>query len=136
MPRQKVMVPTDKRPRLPVKGAPGGRPSWRFGHCDHNGPWAWNWDGFHDHFDKLMAMEAKNWTEFTHSGSVGAKRIRLDNLGGDAQTRLFRLDFDDADALWELRVGGKPRLWGVRSENCFHFLWWDPEHTVSPSRRR
>jgi hypothetical protein len=136
LPRQKVSVPTDKRPRLPIKGAPDGRPTWRFGHRDEAGPWGWTWDGFHDHFDKLMDMEAKNWPEFTHTGTVGAKRIPLDHLCDQVQTRLLRLQFDDADALWELRVGGKPRLWGVRIENCFHFLWWDPQHTVSRSRRR
>ncbi len=74
--------------------------------------------------------------DFTHSGSVGAKRIPLHDLDRKAQARLERIQFDDADALWELGVGGQPRLWDVRDGNCFRFPWWDPIHSVCPSLRR
>ena len=82
-----------------------------------------------------MDMESKDWIAFAHDGSVGAKRIPLDHLKDEATKRLNKLQFDDAEALWELRVGGKPRFWGVRLGSCFHFLWWDPEHKVCPTKK-
>lgn len=36
-----------------------------------------------------------------------------------------------------LRLGGKQRVWGgVRQGHVFFPIWWDPEHTVCPRRRR
>ncbi len=87
------------------------------------------------HLQKLIDFESKPWAEFTTSGTIGAKRIPLADLGSDAQKRLRKIEYDDADALWELRVGGKPRFWGVRIGNCLYFVWWDPEHHVCPVKR-
>jgi hypothetical protein len=136
-PRTKVAIPTGKQPRLPAREVPDDRPSWRFADCDNDGEWAWDWQAFLNHFDTLMAMEGTAWGQLGKTGTIGsAKHIPLANLCRDAQTRLERLGLDDADALWELRLGGKPRLWGRRLGHCLHFLWWDPEHTVCPSTKR
>ena len=48
-------------------------------------------------------------------------------------TRLRELQQDDSDGLYELRFGGKERVWGIRRDDRFCILWWDPEHMVCPS---
>jgi hypothetical protein len=137
VPKQAVPTSGEKRPRL-LRQTTGtdDRPAWRFAHCDHDGPFPWSWDAFIRHFEKLMDMEAKPWPQFTLDGSIGAKRIPLENLPDTTTARLRRLKLDDADALWELRMGNKPRFWGVRIRNCFHFLWWDPSMLCAPANVR
>lgn len=137
-PEMGVQLRGGKRPAIAALGeASGRRPVWRFGLIDHNGPYPWDWDAFVTHFPKLMDLEGKPWDEFVRDGTVGAKSIPL--AGGSykraALNRLERLKLDDVDALWELRMGGAPRFWGIRDLQCFHFLWWDPEHKVCPSKR-
>lgn len=137
-PAQAFPVEREKRPRLAVsRDDHDQRPVWRFGHMDHDGPFAWDWAAFHHHLGTLVELERRRWDDFTGSGSIGAKRIALSDgsLSREALRRLERIKFDDADALWEIRVGGKPRFWGVRLGSCFHFLWWDPDHLVCPTKR-
>lgn len=124
------------RPRAPAGDSHEHRPAWRFSHCDGDGPWPWNWDSVLVHFDKLVQLEGRTWPDITGKGAIGAKRIPLANLCKAAQRRLEQVLVDDTDALWELGLGGKPRLWGLRVGSCFHFLWWDPEHEVCPSAKK
>lgn len=132
-----AVVPTsrEKRPKVPHQQDLGEHMSWRFGSCDDSGPFEWLWGALETHLDKLEHFESQPWSRSETSGTVGAKRIGLASLSKDAQKRLRKLELDDADALWELRVAGKPRFWGFRSGHCFHFLWWDPDHQVCPSKR-
>lgn len=109
--------------------------SYRFGMCDDGGDWPWSWDAIASHLSKLTDFETKTWPEITTTGTVGAKRIPTANLDTPAQARLRKIKRDDTDALWELRMGGKLRFWGQRHGSCMCFIWWDPDHTVCPSRR-
>jgi hypothetical protein len=43
------------------------------------------------------------------------------------------LRHDDFDELWRFRFDGLHRLWGLRLDDWFYALWWDPEHKVCPS---
>lgn len=128
-----------RRPRE----APDGRsledgcPTWRFGLCDRGGDWAWDDEAFYGHLATIRAIEAKTWAASSGSGTVGClKRIPVENVCSEAQARLRRIKLDDFDAVWEIRLGGAPRFWGVRIDQCFHFVWWDPHHTVCPSKKR
>jgi len=51
----------------------------------------------------------------------------------DAQKRLEELKLDDVDQLYSLRLNGRERLWGIRSNDKFSILWWDPEHQICPA---
>lgn len=135
----KASVPTsrEKRPKLPPSSPEEfiKHMSWRFTACDHEGPFAWGWHALETHLEKLKHFESQPWGQSEGTGVIGAKRIPLDSLSNEATKRLRRLQLDDVDALWELRLAGKPRFWGMRHGNCFHFLWWDPDHKVCPSTR-
>ena len=51
----------------------------------------------------------------------------------EAQKRLTDLELDDHGALWEMRLAGEPRVWGLRNGHVFYPVWWDPDHSVCPS---
>ena len=135
VPVQKVEVTRRKEPRVPPRQKQSDMPAWRFGLCDHGGPFKWDWTSLATHLDKLCHFEDNSWGEISGTGTVGAKEIPLDSLGPAALKRLRALEYDDAESLWELRVGGAPRFWGVRTGNCLHFLWWDPKHLVCPTKK-
>lgn len=101
------------------------------------------------HFDR------KDWHDDTHRGdsfnSIGKhlrdfqgltwadiKRkehpIKKDRLVREAQNRLGYLKQDDCDEVWRLQFAGLPRLWGIRHEDIFLVLWWDPQHKICPSQ--
>lgn len=86
--------------------------------------------------EKLCHFEKKTWDESTTSGSVGVKRIALADLPRDATKRLERLKLDDAEALWEFRLQGTQRVWGLRHGDVCYMLWWDPHHSVYPSTKK
>jgi len=55
-----------------------------------------------------------------------------------AQNRLNEIGYGDTGTLYQLDIKGgqrKQRLWGIRQENIFQILWWDPDHTVFVSRK-
>ncbi|CAB4583232.1 MAG: hypothetical protein F2534_16630 [Actinobacteria bacterium] len=130
------LPPRIKAPRLPDVGMAKDRMSWRFSQCDHDGPWQWSWECLSTYIEKLQHFESQPFDQSVGTGTIGAKRIPLDSLCDQAKKRLRKLEHDDADALWELRLGGKPRIWGFRVGNVMHCLWFDPEHEVCPSKLR
>lgn len=135
IPKQAVATSGGKQPKEKPVDEGGDLISWRFRQCDGGGPFAWDWDGFTKHLDKIHHFESKPWPAVEMTGTIGAKRIPLDNLSSDAKKRLKAIGHDDAEALVELRVGGAPRFWGFRVGHCLHFLWWDPEHEVCPTKK-
>jgi len=83
-----------------------------------------------DVLDKLKGFERMSWPEI---GSSGSHFIPLNMIVKEARQRLVELNLDDTDELYSLRVSGKVRLWGLRSNDKFSLLWWDPDHEICPS---
>jgi hypothetical protein len=90
-------------------------------------------DKFRQVHVKLGDYEKMTWGEITGKGN---KRIPVDDICDDAKSRLVELQLDDAEELWELRLSGKERVWGMRIGTVYYLLWWDPNHTVCPSRKK
>ncbi|HUU84608.1 MAG TPA: hypothetical protein VM243_14005 [Phycisphaerae bacterium] len=61
--------------------------------------------------------------------------VQRDKLIREAQKRLVELGQDDIDELWRFRLNAKQRLWGIRVDDMFRALWWDPEHLICPSKK-
>lgn len=103
---------------------------------DLEGPWGWS--NLAVDFAQKLRDKCGNW-ESMHErevfGQGGNKRIPAENMCKEAQKRLVDLELDDHGALWELRLSGAPRVWGLRSGHIFYPIWWDPEHTVCPSNK-
>jgi hypothetical protein len=53
----------------------------------------------------------------------------------EARDRLVELGRDDQDISC-LRLSGPGRLFGFRRGHYFHVLWWDPDHSIYPSRKK
>jgi hypothetical protein len=141
--RKKPVVGADvkavKRPKRAVAGKPLAEDPtviWGLSYVDLIGPWGWS----------KVAVEALDHVlRFMHSleamrpGEVFGprnKRVALGTLCPEARKRLEELELDDLDALWELRVSGRERIWGHRDANVFYPIWWDPRHEVCPSSKR
>jgi hypothetical protein len=104
---------------------------------DEGGPWGWS--GIAAEHLKRVVAKSKGWESMTIGELLrvsGNKPIPFDHLCPEAQRRLVELELDDYDGLWELRLGGKPRIWGVLSGHVFYPVWWDPKHTVCPSKKK
>ena len=137
---KKKAIPTregvyrDARFSLPdVKSQPI---SWRFSLMDTEGPFA---------FAKLkpstwgrILARMKEWESMTWAELMGERNheIPVERLSGAALRRLEELKLDDIDAVCSIHMDGKSRFFGIRFENVFHVLWWDPEHQVCPSNMK
>lgn len=138
--RKPILGDSPKQRKRPIQGSPtGADPTlvWGFSQIDLDGPYGWR-QLTADHLTDLQ-KKCEDWETMRQSdlfGHGGNKRIPLHELSSDAKKRLISLELDDVDALWELRLSGKRRLWGMRLQHVFYLLWWDPEHEVCPSKNR
>jgi hypothetical protein len=87
----------------------------------------------HQILDKLKSIENSTWPDIERGGS---HFIPVSNVIKDAQARLRHLKLDDIDQLFSLRLTGAERLWGLRTNDVFSLLWWDPNHEICPSELR
>lgn len=127
-------------PRVP-QSLPGGpsdeSPSWRFSWLDRGGEWGWDEVTAEDL--ALVHTMMVNFETMRMGEILGAqkqsKSIPTENLPAAALSRLSQIGRDDETGLVELRLGGAQRLWGLRRDSLIYVLWWDPDHTVFPSRK-
>lgn len=117
------------------------KPNWKFDLLDLECPWGFTKQGSKQELvgiiEKLKNFENQTWAEIdrnkknNHSSHIKemarAARKRLEDLKIDAQ---------DQETLYALRLNGKERIWGIKEGPDFHFLWWDPEHEVYPSKKK
>lgn len=113
----------------------GGHLSWRFSSADRtHKDWGWqNLAGvmLEQVIDKLRQFETMSWEDIIRGGS---HEIPLYKLPKDAQKRLTELEKDDWDQIVSFRIGGTLRAWFLRDGNLMRALWWDPTHSVFPSK--
>ena len=83
--------------------------------------------------EKLKHFENSTWPTLERGGS---HFIPVDEVIKQAQERLQLLKLDDTDELFSLRLGGLERLWGLRSNDVFSLLWWDPHHEICPASKK
>lgn len=139
----------DKRPRVAQEPQPkkqpraleptvhGGPLAWRFSACDRAGAWAWTDleipNKYKEVMEKLHQFETKNWNDIIRGGS---HPIAINDLARDARTRLRDIKQDDVDELMSFKLTGKNRVWCIKDRNIMKVLWWDPDHTVCPSKKK
>ena len=108
---------------------------WSVDRVDWEGAWGWGdvriTELFSEIIPKLLDFETMKWWEVERGGS---HFVDLTNCCAEAQARALEIDLRE-DILFSLRLTGIKRVWGVREIAILRLLWWDPEHTVCPSRR-
>jgi hypothetical protein len=128
----------EKRPIPSIQLADGHATLvWRFSMIDLEGKWGWG--KFANGHADALTKKCGGWEGMREDevfGKGGNKLIPADNMVLEASSRLTELELDDHGGLWELRLSGKPRIWGLRSGHIFYPVWWDPEHSVCPSKKK
>lgn len=126
--------PQKKTPREEIALILDKGPVWRLGKVDFGGPWCptvLDQDTLTEITKKLGGFERCNWNEIEKGGSHFVPPHRIVKA---AQKRFTELLLDDrADELFSLRLSAKERVWGLRKQNVFSALWWDPDHAICPS---
>lgn len=111
---------------------------WHINTICREGNWGWEKVGrevfWKDIVKKLSSFESMTWAKIK-AGKCG-KTILVSKICSDARRHLSEIGRDDEEKLFELRLSGKKRVWGIRDRRVLRVLWWDPEHTVYPSTKR
>ncbi len=103
---------------------------------DTGGEWACTLSNVAQLMPRLREYERLRWWEVL--SMPHNHPMPLDRIAPAAHKRLEKMSLADHPQLYQLKIsngGGKQRLWGIRRENVFQILWWDPNHTVFPMDR-
>lgn len=113
-------------------------PDFRAGKMDTNGRWGWHNSNtltidMKEFLDKVFENQKLSWQELRNNGS---HEVELDQIVPEARKRLEEIEQDEIDLLYSLRLTGKKRMWGIKDNNIFWILWWDPNHEICPSLKK
>lgn len=135
-PKKKKQPDFAKKPRKDrsLTDIPLVSPVWQTGAIDLDGPWGWKKIDhnlfFSNILPKIQNFEGMSWHEILGRNS---HEVNIGQLSKNAQKRLADLKLDDFETLVSLRLTGPQRVWGIKIQNVFKILWWDPNHEVCPS---
>ncbi|OAJ69049.1 hypothetical protein [Gluconobacter cerinus] len=108
---------------------------WSFDQVDWGGPYCWAAVPaekiLREVIPRLQEFEKKKWGEIQATGSHD---IEVENIIKAAQVRLQMIYKDQYDSVYSLRVQGEERIFGVKDKAIFRVLWWDPKHSICPSK--
>lgn len=110
--------------------------TWRFSFADRNHPeWGWNHltgNELEEVLNKFHEFETMSQKSL-HRG--GNHEYPLSNLPQKAHNRLIEIQKDDWDQIMSFRISGAKRVWCLKSGTLMRVLWWDPKHTVYPTKQ-
>lgn len=136
-PGRKVSPSAGKTPRGEAPSSDAEFISWHLGALDRDGPFGWSKMLGADFWEtiaaRLKSLETMTWANL---GSTGSHFVAINHIASEARKRLEEIGQDDVDALYSLRLRGKPRIWGIRNRHILKVLWWDPDHQVCPSLKK
>lgn len=104
---------------------------WGLERVDFEGEWGWlnlDRDDIHGLHRELVKLEGETLEELLKTQRI--KDIPAQHMVRGARARLELLGLHERDTLWELRLRGKRRAWGLVEGAVFYFLWWDPRETA------
>ena len=103
---------------------------------DIGGPWDWSMlssKHLQDFLEKLFEAQKLSWQNLRENGS---HPVNVNNIIPKAQKRLQKIGQDDLGQLYSFHLTGQLRVWGIKDNNIFWLLWWDPQHSICPSPKR
>lgn len=140
-PKSKYNPHPSKKPRFAPQDSPDNvpqkKPVWLIGKMDMKGPWGW--ENIATPTDLSMVRTKLSNFENMKWGDIDGGRnhnIPVSNICKKAQKRLTAIKLDEFDILYSLHLDGKKRVWGIRDNHVLKIIWWDPDHTVCPVKKR
>jgi hypothetical protein len=111
---------------------------WRLNEIDWEGPWGWSNASVENLVrsvvPKLHDYESMSWADV--EGPSGSHSILYDGLCPEAQERLKVIGHGELESLFSVRISSERRVWGIKDLAILRVLWWDPEHSVCPSKKK
>jgi hypothetical protein len=132
-----VAASPKKEVRTETQTAPKQTPVWVFSRVDLNGQWCWSKlepGELLQIIQRLKNLENVPWSEIERT--TGSHPVSKTKFIKAAKERLIEIEQDDVDELFSLRITNVIRIWGIRVNEEFHFLWCDPKHEVCPSTKK
>lgn len=118
---------------------------WIFDNIDRAGKFAFDISRKdfkpYDIMEKLIEYSSMTWADIkrqTHDDGK-SKHHLLDatKLSNEAMERLKSKKLEeDSDSIFSFALQNKLRIVGIRKNEYFHVLWYDPNHEVCPSKKR
>jgi len=114
-------------------------PQWQFSLMDWEHQ-AWGWrnisaETWQKIVQKLGHFEQMTWGQI-EGGDTGSHLVALaDCPNHEVLERLEQLKLDDLDMLFSLRLMGRERIFGILDGVVLKLLWYDPNHTVWPTKK-
>ena len=133
-------VSADQVPRRKVAPAPppAGTLVVQFGRFDVDGPWCLSKITPEDHrnlLTRIGEIETMTVQQVFGTGNTGTDYEVAKMPTPVALRRLTELDIEDQERICQLRITKQQRLFGIRHDERFYALWWDPLHEIWPTNK-
>lgn len=113
---------------------------WLFDKLDRDGKYAFDIrrDDFDSNLflDKMISYSNMTWRDIkkqTHDRKNKSKNhfIPVDDMTKEAQDRITALHYEQySDSIFSFALMNLVRVFGIRENEYFHVLWYDPKHEV------
>lgn len=113
------------------------RPAWKFSRHARAGTFCWTSLSDRDLprvFDALAGYEQMLWKDI-EDGRDHCHHMEVADCHREVGEYLTQHGWD-IDTLFQLSVGNKGRVFGVRSEHEFEIIFWDVDHKVYETKKR
>lgn len=121
---------------------------WAFDMIDNTADFAFNVQKINENGDldtivsKMIEYNQLTWSEIkrqTHDKSNKSKHHFLDfgGMSKEAAERIRKLELEEyEDSIFSFALQNKLRIIGVRINEIFHVVWYDPDHRFYPSKKK
>ena len=115
---------------------------WRFDRLDKDGPFAFDLlrkDFKHQEvLGKIIEYSNMTWDSVkkqTHDKKSKHHYLESGFSASALQRIKVKLSEDEQDSIFSFALQNKLRLIGIREQEKFHVIWYDPEHQFCPSKK-
>lgn len=118
---------------------------WVFDNIDKGGKFAFDLsrEDFNHQLvlEKIIDYSSMTWSQIkqqTHDNNKSKNHeISVSKLSSEAKKRIKEKQLDeDTDSIFSIALQNKIRIIGIREDEKFHVLWYDPKHEVCPSKKK
>jgi hypothetical protein len=86
----------------------------------------------------ISGTQSMKWNEIKKKNSKSGKynkNVPTSEIIKVVQDRLKYLKMDDTDEIFSFHVTNMARIWGIKENETFKFLWYDPNHEICPTKK-